>query len=145
MFIGILEAVISTVALVASILLIYGMLPVIRQEPRSASRNLMFGVMVLLFADVARLLWFGFAQVGLARIDPTIWAAITYFAGEATPDVIHGAVFLAALYFFFRFTWFLIPESERVRYNLATAPFWPRHVRSILPRREGQNRRQNDA
>ena len=43
---GIVEAVISTVALVAAVVLIWGMVPVMRQESRSASRNLMIGVMI---------------------------------------------------------------------------------------------------
>ena len=56
--------------------------------------------------------------------------------------LIFGLSFLVALFFFYRFTWFLIPESERARYNLLTSPLWPRHLGWILPRRD---RRENDA
>ena len=47
---GIVESVISTVALVAAVVLIWGMVPVIRQESRSASRNLMNGVIICLLS-----------------------------------------------------------------------------------------------
>lgn len=131
-----LEVVISTVTLVASVVLIWGMMPIIRHEARSASRNLMVGVMVVLLSSVAHILWFGAGQFVLDRIEPGMWRSATYFAGESTPDVIFGTGFILALFFFYRFAWYLIPESERLGYNLITAPFWPRHVGWIWPKRD---------
>ena len=139
---GIVEAVISAVALVAAIPLIWGMVPVIQQESRSASRNLMIGVMICLLSSVVHIVWFGAAQVIMNHLLPGAWHDMTFFAGAQTPHLIFGLSFLVALFFFYRFTWFLIPESERVRYNLLTSPLWPRHVGWIWPRRD---RRENDA
>lgn len=137
-----MELLISTVAFVAAAILIWGMMPIIRQESRSASRNLMVGVMVILVASVARILWFGAAQFVLDHLSPGLWRSTTYFAGESTPDVAFGVAFVVALFFFYRFTWFLIPEMERPGYNLLTAPFWPRHMGWIWRRRA---RRETDA
>ena len=139
---GIVEAVISTVALVAAVVLIWGMVPVMRQESRSASRNLMIGVMICLLSSVVHIVWFGAAKFIMGHLLPGVWSDMTFFAGAQTPHLIFGLSFLVALFFFYRFTWFLIPESERARYNLLTSPLWPRHLGWILPRRD---RRENDA
>ena len=139
---GIVESVISTVALVAAVVLIWGMVPVIRQESRSASRNLMIGVIICLLSSVIHIVWFGAAQFIMGHLLPGVWSDMTKFAGAQTPHLIFGLSFLVALFFFYRFTWFLIPESERGRYNLLTSPLWPRHVGWIWPRRD---RRENDA
>lgn len=139
---GIVETVISTVALVAAVVLIWGMVPVIRQESRSASRNLIIGVIICLLSSIIHIVWFGAAQFIMGHLLPGVWSDMTFFAGAQTPHLIFGLSFLVALFFFYRFTWFLIPESDRSRYNLITSPLWPRHVGWIWPRRD---RRENDA
>lgn len=139
---GIVESVISTVALVAAVVLIWGMVPVIRQESRSASRNLMIGVIICLLSSVVHIVWFGAAKFIMGHLLPGVWSDMTFFAGAQTPHLIFGLSFLVALFFFYRFTWFLIPESERARYNLLTSPLWPRNWGWIWPRRDG---RENDA
>lgn len=139
---GIVESVISTVALVAAVVLIWGMVPVIRQESRSASRNLIIGVIICLLSSVVHIVWFGAAKFIMGHLLPGVWSEMTFFAGAQTPHLIFGLSFLVALFFFYRFTWFLIPESDRSRYNLITSPLWPRHVGWIWPRRD---RRENDA
>lgn len=139
---GIVETVISTVALVAAVVLIWGMVPVIRQESCSASRNLIIGVIICLLSSIIHIVWFGAAQFIMGHLLPGVWSDMTFFAGAQTPHLIFGLSFLVALFFFYRFTWFLIPESERARYNLLTSPLWPRHVGWIWPRRD---RRENDA
>lgn len=139
---GIVETVISTVALVAAVVLIWGMVPVIRQESRSASRNLIIGVIICLLSSVVHIVWFGAAKFIMGHLLPGVWSEMTFFAGAQTPHLIFGLSFLVALFFFYRFTWFLIPESDRSRYNLITSPLWPRHVGWIWPRRD---RRENDA
>ena len=118
------------------------MVPVIRQESRSASRNLMVGVMICLLSSVVHIVWFGAAKFIMGHLLPGVWSDMTFFAGAQTPHLIFGLSFLVALFFFYRFTWFLIPESERARYNLLTSPLWPRHLGRIWPRRDG---RENDA
>lgn len=139
---GIVESVISTVALVAAVVLIWGMVPVIRQESCSASRNLIIGVIICLLSSVVHIVWFGAAKFIMGHLLPGVWSEMTFFAGAQTPHLIFGLSFLVALFFFYRFTWFLIPESDRSRYNLITSPLWPRHVGWIWPRRD---RRENDA
>lgn len=139
---GIVESVISTVALVAAVVLIWGMVPVIRQESRSASRNLIIGVIICLLSSVVHIVWFGAAKFIMGHLLPGVWSEMTFFAGAQTPHLIFGLSFLVALFFFYRFTWFLIPESDRSRYNLITSPLWPRHVGWIWPRRD---RRDSDA
>lgn len=139
---GIVETVISTVALVAAVVLIWGMVPVIRQESCSASRNLIIGVIICLLSSVVHIVWFGAAKFIMGHLLPGVWSEMTFFAGAQTPHLIFGLSFLVALFFFYRFTWFLIPESDRSRYNLITSPLWPRHVGWIWPRRD---RRENDA
>lgn len=139
---GIVETVISTVALVAAVVLIWGMVPVIRQESCSASRNLIIGVIICLLSSIIHIVWFGAAQFIMGHLLPGVWSDMTFFAGAQTPHLIFGLSFLVALFFFYRFTWFLIPESDRSRYNLITSPLWPRHVGWIWPRRD---RRENDA
>ena len=108
---GIVESVISTVALVAAVVLIWGMVPVIRQESRSASRNLMIGVIICLLSSVIHIVWFGAAQFIMGHLLPGVWSDMTFFAVSQTPHLLFGLSFLVALFFFYRFTWFLIPES----------------------------------
>lgn len=136
-----LEGAISTVAFIAAVVLIWGIVPVIRAERRSASRNLMVGVMITLLGSLAHVIWFGFGQLALERLYPGLWERLTYFGGTATPQVFFGMTFLLAMFFFYRFTWFLIPEKDRSGYNLFTAPLWPRRVGWIWGRRD---RRQSD-
>lgn len=109
---GIVETVISTVALVAAVVLIWGMVPVIRQESCSASRNLIIGVIICLLSSIIHIVWFGAAQFIMGHLLPGVWSDMTFFAGAQTPHLIFGLSFLVALFFFYRFTWFLIPESN---------------------------------
>ena len=139
---GIVEAVISTVAVIAAVVFIWGMVPIIRYESQPASHSLMVGVMICLLSSVVHIVWFGAAQVIMDHLLPGVWPHLTFFAGAQTPRLIFGLSFLVALFFFYRFTWFLIPEYDRARYNLLTSPLWPRHVGWIWPRRD---RRENDA
>lgn len=139
---AILEGVLSVIAMVGALLLIWGMLPIIRAESRLASRNLMVGVMILLVSGLVRRIWFGPAYWILSRTHPDLWDGLTYMLGPRSPHLYQSLWLLASLFFFYRFTWFLIPSDERARYNLLTAPFWPRHVGWFWPRRV---RREEDA
>ena len=80
----IIEGVLSVIALIGTVLLVWGLLPIIRAESRLASRDLMVGVMILLLCCIVRRIWFGPAYWILSRTHPEIWDGLTCLLGPRT-------------------------------------------------------------
>lgn len=112
----------------AMMLVVRGFLPVTLRDDGSAVFHLSRGVVLVLIAAAARALYWDALPVVLDVIQPGLWFLWTQSVGRPVPNTLMGLLFINGARHLLILQWLLIPEPDRSRYSIWTAPFYPQRV-----------------
>lgn len=109
-------------------LVVRGFLPVALHSNGSAVYHLSIGVILILIASAARALYWDALPMLLDAIQPGLWALWHQHIGRPLPNIAMGLIFGAGLLHMLKLSLLLIPEPDRSRYSMWSAPFYPQRV-----------------
>lgn len=109
-------------------LVIRGFLFIAVARDGTAVYHLGRGVVLILLALALRALYWDGLPLLFNAVDPGAWAAWSSAVGKPIPNILTGLVALAGTRHMLILQWLLIPEAERHRYNILTAPFYPQRA-----------------
>jgi hypothetical protein len=120
-------AVATSLALMMA-LIVRGFLPVAFRNDGTAVYHLSRGVVLVLIAAALRVLYWDALPVLLDWTQPGLWFLWTQSIGRPVPNIMTGSLFIAGARHLLILQWLLIPEHDRGRYSILTAPFYPQRV-----------------
>lgn len=127
----IVEVIAWAVAIVLAFLIglvIRGFLPVMLRPDGSAVYHLSIGVILVLISAACRAIYWDFLPVALDWIQPGLWYLWHGAVGRPIPNILLGLIFASGVRHLLILQWLLIPEHERGRYSILTAPFYPQRM-----------------
>lgn len=109
-------------------LLIRGFLPVALRPDGSAVYHLSVGVIFILSSAAMGAIYWDFLPVVLDWVQPGLWFLWNENVWRPVPNIIMGLIFLSGVRHLLILQWLLIPEGDRRRYSILTAPFYPQRM-----------------
>lgn len=109
-------------------LVVRGFLPVALSNDGTAVYHLSVGVILVLVAAALRTIYWDVMPVILNWIEPGLWRHWHGRVGRQIPNIIMGLIFAAGVRHMLVLQWLLIPEPDRHRYSVLTAPFYPQRI-----------------
>lgn len=109
-------------------LVIRGFLFIAVARDGTAVYHLGRGVVLILLALALRALYWDGLPLLVNAIGDGAWAAWSGAVGKPLPNIVTGLVAAAGARHMLILQWLLIPEAERHRYNILTAPFYPQRA-----------------
>lgn len=130
----IVAAVVATIGLLASVLIIRGFAPYALggRKMRDAdgvvatTYRLSAGVALVICAYATRTIYWDVVPDILRWLGDGVWAR-WYDATGTAVNILFGAIFLRGIYHFAVLLWLLIPDEDRAGWSVLTAAWYPRH------------------
>lgn len=109
------EALIALLAGLGGLLILRGFLPIFAHwRNRDAVWHLAGGIILTLGPIAARLAYWAYMPIELRQM-----------IGKAPPNVLTGLIALVGVFLLLKLQWLIIPEHERSRYSILSAPWYP--------------------
>lgn len=109
-------------------LVIRGFLFIAVARDGTAVYHLGRGVVLILLALALRAVYWDGLPLLVNALGEGAWTAWSAAVGKPIPNILTGLVALAGTRHMLILQWLLIPEAERHRYNILTAPFYPQRA-----------------
>ena len=109
-------------------LVVRGFLPVAFRDDGTAVYHLSRGVVLVMIAAAMRALYWDALPVLLDWTQPGLWFLLSQSIGRPLPNIALGLILLSGARHLLILQWLLIPEPDRARYSILTAPFYPQRV-----------------
>lgn len=119
---------VATVLACTMLLVVRGFLPIAFRDDGSAVYHLSRGVTLILIAVATRAVYWDVLPVIANLAQPGLWFLWSQSIGRPLPNIITGLVLFAGGRHLLILQWLLIPEPDRVRYSIWSAPFYPQRV-----------------
>lgn len=99
------------------------------------------GVAVLVASQVLRLVYWDWVHSAGLRYYPELWETWLAMSRQLAVNVVPNLMLVCAGYYFLKARWLLIPDEDRDKWSILSAPFYPaRHVVSITLSKIRRNR-----
>lgn len=110
-------------------LVIRGFLYIALAKDGTAVYHLGRGVVLILMALALRAVyWDGLPALFNAVGGAGAWSDWVRFSGKPLPNIATGALAIVGTWHMLKVQWLLIPEADRPRYSILSAPFYPRRA-----------------